>query len=492
MITEKKSSVLVIGGGFAGMYAALAASEAGAAVTVLCKGRVGSSGNSTIAMSVHRFAPDAPGLREEYRERFLRSAAGIPDAETGEYFVNYAAAAMEKLRSYGLPLHFRTKTEAGEEHPYLACCDPKRGIILTRALRSYLEEHTAVRMVENTMAADLLTVNGAVCGVLALRDGELVSYPADAVVLACGGAGHIYADTNNTADITGDGYAMALRVGLPLRDMEFVQFYPYRIVSPGVADIFPDIFDHGAVYRNGRGERFMEKPEYPRREQENRDIVARAMYDEGEVWLDLSACEPEYLQKECPNIAEMYRTHPGEKLIVRPMAHFFMGGIPLRPDCSAELRGLYVCGEVTGGLHGANRLAGSALTECVLFGSRAGKEAAAYAGKTSAPDCENAAGTLAAEYPAPGEDDLKALRRRLGETMAKNVSLIRNEKGLSEAQAELSEIEKEFSAVHPDNLKAWLELRNMLLTAKVVTDAAMKRKESVGAHCRREGEDREK
>lgn len=481
---KEKSSVLVIGGGFAGMYAALSASKEGSSVRILCKGRVGNSGNSTIAMSVHRFAPDSPGLREEYRANFRKSGAGVPDTETGDYFVDHAAEAMEKLRTYAFPLYFRCREEDGKEYPYLACCDPKKGIILTRAIRKYIDENTSIQVEENTAAIEIIHINGTVCGVLALRDNTILYYPADAVILAAGGGGHIFADTNNTADITGDGYALAVRAGLCLRDMEFIQFYPYRIVSPGVADIFPDIFEHGAVYRNDRGERFMDQPQYPRKELENRDVVARAMHFEQEVWLDLSGCDMDYLQRECPNIYEMYRNHPDKPLTVRPMAHFFMGGVPLKTDCSTEIKGLYACGEVTGGLHGANRLAGSALTECVVFGQIAGAEASRWAQENTAPEAFDAAEETARTYPLVGTDDLRPLRKRLGEVMAENVSLIRSEQGLRIAANELSLIREDFLKLRPSVLKDWFELRSMIITAEQVVSAAQKRKDSIGSHFR--------
>ena len=133
-----KADVLIIGGGLAGMYSALAAAESGTAVRILCKSKTGGSGNSVVAMSVHRFAPDAPDLREDYRRRFLASGAGQQDAEIAAFFVDHAAAAMERLRGLGLPLEYRTLSENGGEYPYLACCSPKQGRILTKAVREKL------------------------------------------------------------------------------------------------------------------------------------------------------------------------------------------------------------------------------------------------------------------------------------------------------------------------------------------------------------------
>ena len=477
------SAVLVIGGGLAGMYAALAARQRGVDVTLLSKGRTGGSGSSVVAMSVHRFAPDAPGLREDYRQRFRASSAGVQDPEVAAFFVDHAAQAMEDLKAWQLPLVYRTLPEGDGQYDYLACCDPKQGRILTQALRDRVDADAGIRVEDGVTVCDLLWEDGRVQGAVALCGQELRVYPAGAVVLACGGAGNVYAATSNTSDLTGDGYCMAARCGLPLRDMEFVQFYPYRIYAPRRADIFPDIFDHGAVFRNARNIRFMDDPKYPKKELENRDVVARAMFPEEGVHLDLTDCDMDYLERECPNIARMYREFPGQPLLVRPVAHFFMGGISLQKDCTTDLAGLYACGEVTGGLHGANRLAGSALTETVLFGRIAGLGAADYAAAHPAvPVSAGAEERAIADYPIPGEDTLADLKTRLRQIMWDRVSVVRTKEGMEQALRELETIRADFSVRRPADLKAWMQLRNLLFTAEAVTKAALRRPESLGAH----------
>ena len=191
------SDVLIIGGGLAGMYSALAAAESGAAVRILCKSKTGGSGNSVVAMSVHRFAPDAPGLREDYRRRFLASGAGQQDAELAAFFVDHAAAAMERLRGLGLPLEYRTLSENGGEYPYLACCSPKQGRILTKAVREKLNEYPNIAVEDGVTVCDILTENGRAQGVLALCGGEMRVYPAKTMILCCGGAGNVYAATTS-------------------------------------------------------------------------------------------------------------------------------------------------------------------------------------------------------------------------------------------------------------------------------------------------------
>ncbi len=481
MVWAEKSEVLVIGGGLAGMYAAIEAHRAGRKVRILSKGKVGGSGSSLVSMSVHRFAPKEPGLQEDYRRRFLASGEGEQDLRVAEMLIQQGADTVEALREFGLPLEYRgIETPSGTYH-YLACCKPKRGRLLTRELRDYLLANTDAVLDEDVMAFDLVKASGSILGVLAERDGRVVYYPADAVVLAAGGAGNIYRYTSNTTDLTGDGYAMALRAGLRLVGMEFVQFYPYRICTPRRADIFPDVFSHGAVFRNEKGERFMES--YPMKELENRDVLARALYRQKRVYLDLTACDWAYLERECPNIADMARKFLDQPLEVRPMAHFFMGGIPLEPDCSTAIKGLFACGEVTGGLHGANRLSGSALTEAALFGRIAGREAAAGG------PCLRDAGAERAELEkllalVGGVDRTGELpeRQTLRENMWAAASVERNMEDLRRLHAFLEEMEAQLDRAAPQPLRQWLELRNMTAVSKAVTEAALQRPESLGAH----------
>ncbi len=475
--------VLVIGGGLAGMYAALAVRRAGQPVTVVSKGKVGNSGNSAVAMSVHRFAPEAPGLREDYRRRFTASAAGVADPEIGAFYVQNGARAVRAVKEeLHAPLELRCLPEGGKDWPYLACCQPKLGIHLTRYLGALLRRDPGVELQEGETAFDLVKApDGAVAGVLTEKGGAIFYRPAAAVVLAAGGAGRVYARTSNTLDITGDGYAMARRAGLPLRDMEFFQFYPYRIFRPQVADIFPDLFEHGAVFRNEKGERFMER--YPMKELENRNVLARAMYGQGRVFLDLTDCDMAYLERECPRIFAMYRNFPGEPMELTPVAHFSMGGVPLRTDCATEMPGLFACGEVTGGLHGANRLAGSALTECALFGPIAGKSAAAFAAGASAPAADAAAlSALLGELPEQGTEDLLPLRERLRRRMWEDASVVRSAAALPGLLAELGEMEEALRRARPEKLRSWLELRSLLCTSQAIVQSAMSRKESIGAH----------
>lgn len=474
------ADVLVVGGGLAAMYAAVHAAKAGQKVVLLSKKKAGLSGASLVSMSVHRFAPHAQALRDEYIRNFMASGKGINDPGLLKELVMEGGRQVEALREYGLPLHFKTMDFQGRPEAYLACCAPKSGRLLTCPMRQYIETKTGVTIMDGYMAVDLTVQDGQVKGLIAEKDQLLYTIEAKAVVLATGGAGYIYESTSNTSDLTGDGYAMAVRAGLELRDMEFVQFYPYRVYTPVQFDIFPDIFTYGARFLNEKGERFMEA--YPKKEQENRDVLARCMFRQAEVALDLSGCDPVYLEKECPNIFEACHKFRDRRFLARPVAHFMMGGIPLKADCATGIRGLYCCGEVSGGLHGANRMAGSALTETAVFGPAAGIRAAEFAAGCKAVG--SARDTFDYDVPEPGREDVTEVRQALRKMMWSTVSLMRTESALGEACREIERLEQRLLQTRPADLRRWFECRNMLVTAKCVADSAMLRNESRGAHAR--------
>ena len=187
----------------------------------------------------------------------MNRGQGINDSRLIELLIEQGANQVEALEDYGLPLLYKTMNIEGKSYRYLACCSPKYGRNLTAPLRSYIETKTNIKMLEGYMALELIVNECKVRGVIVEKDNILYFLEANAIVIATGGAGYVYKSSSNTSDLTGDGYAMALKAGLELRDMEFIQFYPYRVYSPSKMDIFPDIFAHGACYLNEKGERFM-------------------------------------------------------------------------------------------------------------------------------------------------------------------------------------------------------------------------------------------
>jgi len=493
MITQLEHvDIAIVGGGFAAMEAALAVIDEmpEAEIALLSKERIGLSGASLVSMSVHRYAPDESGLREAYRRNFLASSQGIGDPSLLEALINEGSRSLDALEAKGMPFEFKEMSAAnGKSYRCIAHSKQKYGRQITEPMRHYLLKQPRVKALEGYMALDVLTHSGQIIGILAEKKGHFYVQPARAVVLACGGSAFMYKNTSSTRDLTGDGYALALRAGLALQDMEFVQFYPYRIVNPCAANIFPDVFDHGAVFLNEKGERFMDS--FPKKELENRDVLSRMMYAQKEVIFDIRAADQEYIRRECSLIYDLSRKHNTQTFHVKPVTHFIMGGIPLRLDCGTDLPGLFCCGEVTGGLHGANRIAGSALTECAVFGARAGKAAAAFAVNNStdlvsigAQLIRLADKEVLAFCPASGQDDAEEIISGLREIMWEKAALIRKENSLLDAVQAVERLNKQLMNQKPLNLRTWLEARNMLLVSGAVLASAIMRRESRGAHFR--------
>ncbi|WP_274964137.1 FAD-binding protein [Tepidanaerobacter syntrophicus] len=192
---------------------------------------------------------------------------------------------MNNIRKLKIGLNFKEKLIERENYAYFAACKPKIGKYLTIPLSKIIKTKDNINIIEGYMTIQLVTDKNTICGIILENNNRLYFLNAKAVVIATGGGGYSYFQTSNTNDLTGDGYAMALRAGLSLIDMEFIQFYPYRIVYPFRHDIFPEIFSHGAKYLNKKGERFMEK--YPKKELENRDILAREMFFQDELYLNI-------------------------------------------------------------------------------------------------------------------------------------------------------------------------------------------------------------
>jgi aspartate oxidase len=260
--------------------------------------------------------------------------------------------------------------------------------------------------------------------------------------------------------------------------MEFVQFYPYRIYSPMTSDIFPDIFNHGAKFVNHLGQRFMEK--YPKKELENRDVLAREIYAQKEVRLDLSLVDLDFLDKEAPSLARLYEKFSQEPFLVRPVTHFTMGGLCVDSFGQTCVPGLLAAGEVTGGLHGANRLAGHALSETVVFGRRCGLKAAQTALDVSFCHSNMPLPPL----PESGRDELKDIISNLRALMWSKVGLIRDENGLNEALLSIDSLGRELAARKPAHLRAFKKVSRALAMARLIVKAALNRQESRGAHYR--------
>jgi L-aspartate oxidase len=348
-----------------------------------------------------------------------------------------------------------------------------------------------VQFMDRKFVVDLLTLDGRCFGAIMVdeRNSALLAVIARATILASGGLSQIYRYTTNPDVATGDGYAIAYRAGCQLTDMEFVQFHPTTLCVSGAPRflISEAVRGEGAILVNSRGERFMETY-HERKELAPRDVVSRAVAAETErtdsecVFLDLRHLNPALIKRRFPTINERLRGYDidmcKELIPVQASAHFMMGGVKTNLRAETNIRGLYACGEVAcTGVHGANRLASNSLLETLVFSVRAAS-AAAEDINTKIPDV-----ILRMKYGKEREEvaqpDMQAIRDSICNLMWDDVGIVRNAETLKDALARLPQ----YTDLRPA-MRSGFELQNMLEVSLLVTDAALVRQESRGAHYR--------
>jgi succinate dehydrogenase/fumarate reductase flavoprotein subunit len=505
------SDVVVIGGSAAALIAALEARKTGVQVLVVTKGLVGRGGNTIVSGA--GFAAVLPGKdqhdsREQYHADILASGKGI----NLEYLVSIltasSGAAILDLESYGVKFmksngEFVRRTPPGHSQPRQiptvndAVSFHTRGLTITIPLRE-AARRAGIAFLEKTSVIELLhDADGGVCGAAGISTGtsELIQIGAKAVILATGGAGMIYERTNNTADVTGDGYSLALEAGARLVDMEFVQFYPTMAFKPVKIPVSSPLFGDGAVLRNKNLERFMTKYD-PAGDMATRDMMSRAIFSEvnagygveNGVYIDLSAVPISVFEKKHKAIFKYLHAAKidpqKDMLLISPSTHFVMGGIKIDGGCSTGVEGLFAAGEVVGGLHGANRMSGNALTETVVFGKIAGQLAAKHASNMRALPVRAKRSNPATGHRA---GDLREVKKALRRTMWQNASVQRSQETLERALHEIKDYRQELTSLAANSLRQlaeWMELKSMLTVSEAVTRSALLRSESRGSHYR--------
>ncbi len=446
----------------------------------------------------------------------------------------------------------------GHEYPRLAHVGDRTGLEMIRTLQQKvvaLQQEDAVahgdpeamiKVFAETTITRLLTDGGRIAGAFGYirENGQFVLFEAPAVILATGGIGKTFKVTSNSWEYTGDGHALALLAGATLLNMEFVQFHPTHMVWPlSVAGLLvtESVRGDGGVLRNSEGKRFMFgyvpdvfRAQYAETEEEAdrwytdqannrrppellpRDEVARSINAEvkagrgsphGGVFLDIASRRPaEEILRKLPSMYHQFKELADvditkEPMEVGPAQHYVMGGVEVDPDtAAATVPGLFAAGEVTGGMHGSNRLGGNSLSDLVVFGRRAGLGAAAYLDSLSEAGGRPTA--AAAEIAAAQAEALAPLRRTGGEnpytvhaevqqTMSSLVGIIRREDEITRALAELEKLRGRVAQVSAEGGAAYnpgwhlaLDLRNIMLIADCVAQAALERQESRGGHTR--------
>lgn len=481
---------IVVGSGIAGLFTALSIEGRGGRVLVVTKGAL-QEGATRYAQGGIAAALESEDSLQLHESDTIAAGDGICDPETVHILVDEAARRVTDLVRFGV--RFDTKASGGLAYAREAAHSIERvlhaggdatGRHIALALTTAVSK-SKITVMDETFVADLLVDKG-VCGGIVLPDGRRIE--AANVVIACGGAGQLFTYTTNPSVSTGDGIAVALRAGAAVTDIEFFQFHPTAFAGDSQERflISEAVRGAGARVRNDRGEAFLGRYD-ERAELAPRDVVTRAIVaemdrtDSAHVWLDATHLEAGEFQRRFPTIAAYCKEQdcdPESKLIpVSPAAHYLMGGIWTDTWGRTTLPGLYACGEAAcTGVHGANRLASNSLLECVVFASRVAEDI--ITGNPQFPP-EAKHGSMSidrAATPSDVQPDRELLRRMMWE----EVGIRRDDAGLRHARDTLAK----WANAPASGSVSQLETANLVLVGWVMAEAALRRRESRGAHYR--------
>jgi L-aspartate oxidase len=484
-----RTDVLVIGSGAAGLLLALHCAEKGLSVTIATKGTIEESNTAWAQGGVAASLDLEEDSAAAHLADTLAAGAGLCNAEAAALVASEAPERVEELRQLGVAFNLAVTgelaltREAAHSHARTVFSEDATGKAISTTLARKALHHPKVTVVERATAVALI-VNDEHChGAWVFSDGTLLQIASScATALATGGVGQVYARTTNPPGATGDGLQLGVAAGAALADVEFVQFHPTALAVAGAPALLVSeaARGEGGILINNDGKRFCFDVD-PRGELAPRDVVARAIYREMQrtgsgVWLDLRPIgTPKHIRTRFPNIAAAcarFGVDIGtEPIPVGPAAHYHMGGVITDLYGRTTVRSLYAVGECAcTGLHGANRLAGNSLAECLVFACRA------------ADDISGAVATNGTFRPADAPTSVTAMDRvePLQALMWEAASVVRNGNDLRALQHKLSS----WPLTQWPLSRAALESRALLNAAHYITRAALVREESRGAHFR--------
>lgn len=488
---------LIVGSGIAGLRAAIELGRYGT-VLLASKGQPAesSTGFAQGGIAVSLGPNDSPDL---HAKDSLEAGKGLCVEEAVWALVSEGVERVRELIKWGARFDrdergYIFAREAAHSHArILRAHGDATGVEILRVLLQQVSRLPTVSPIEGYALEDLAVVGGICEGAwMRAPDQSLVLVRARTVLLATGGAGRLYLRTTNPSLTTGDGIAAAYRAGADVMDMEFVQFHPTALqMKDRPALLLTEAMrGEGALLRNESGEAFMARY-HPHRELATRDTVSRAIWEEarktrGEIYLDLTHLDARFVAERFPTI---HRTCLGyglditrSPIPVGPAAHFMIGGVRTDLNGASSIPGLYAAGEVAcNGAHGANRLASNSLLEGLVFGARAGEAARKWAeshtptpSKIKPPSKEEGAGRRR-NVSISIQNDLAGL-------MWENAGIVRSESSLREALQGILKLEERHRAASPEGEN--LEMKNLLLCARLVVESAVSRTQSIGAHFR--------
>jgi succinate dehydrogenase / fumarate reductase flavoprotein subunit len=520
-----ETDVLVIGAGGAGMYAAIEAARRGCRVLLVDRSLIGRGGATVMAQMTVAVAlgSETPDHWRHHYDDTLAAGRGLCAEPLARLLCEEGPDCIREMDQWGVGWARRdgriVQAQApGHDRPRCVYVDfLNTGPAVSKTLRTVVNRTGGIRKAGDLAVVDLLCVGGEVVGAAALHvtTGAPVTIAAKATVVATGGLTRLYRRNSASANMGGDGYALALRAGATLVDMEFVQFFPIGHLAPRLIGMDPIMWDPfryklGGRLLNGHMEEFTSR--YGSDESGKyvltRDLATYAIIKEveagrgsphGGAWLSFEHCPPPALREAFgPVIDRLAHNHidlTRMPIEVAPIAHYHMGGITADARMETEVPGLYAAGEAVGGANGANRLSGNAITEAVVFGRRAGRSAAERAARITAqpfrPEASRPAlDLITAEGPDSGPNTAEMLET-LRAIMADDVGPLRDAARLTRALDRIDELtralgDRPFGDRTTFDLSRleWFDLRNMLLVARVVAATALAREESRGAHQR--------
>lgn len=522
---QVETDVLVIGSGAAGMYAAIEAARAGCRVFLIDRSLIGRGGATVMAQMTVAVAlgEETPDHWSHHYQDTLTAGRGLCNEPLSRLLCEQGPECIRQMDAWGIGWarkdgHIAQAFAPGHDRPRCVYVDfLNTGPAVSKTLRTVTYKTKGVDRAGDLCVIDLLKTGGEVRGAVAwhVGSGGPVVISAKATIVATGGLTRLYRRNSASANMGGDGYALCLRAGAPLIDMEFVQFFPIGHLAPRLIGMDPIMWDPfryklGGKLLNSRGEEFTkaygvaEDGKYV----VTRDVGTYAILKEveagrgsphGGAYLSFQHVPEIQLREAFGPVIDRLAANGIDltkmPVEVAPIAHYHMGGVPTDAQMQTELPGLLVAGEAVGGANGANRLSGNAITEALVFGRQAGRAAAARVKNMKiipAPrDAARAAIDLIRVDAPKDAPNPAAMVQRLQAVMSDDVGPLRTDASLKRALATIDELagalgERPFGDAGRFDMQRldWFDLRNMLTVARCVTQAALNRTESRGAHQR--------
>jgi len=527
-VEVSRHDIVLVGGGGAGLRAAIAAVEADPKLSVACVSKLYPMRSHTVSAEggAAGVARDDDNL-DLHAYDTLKGSDFLADQDAVEVFVEAAPKELVQLEHWGCPWsrekdgRVSVRAFGGMTTKRTWYATDKTGFHMLHALFQTSLKYDRIVRYDEYFATKILVENGRAVGVAAfdMRTGKMHAMLGRSVILCTGGAGRIFPFTTNAAVKTGDGMALAYRAGVGLKDMEFVQYHPTGLPGTGIL-ITEASRGEGGYLKNNKGERFLIEYDYGvggKAELGPRDMVSRAEMREFQagrgfkgpygdyVHLELMHLGEEKINKRIPFVRELAKNYVGldpvfEPIPVRPVVHYMMGGVDTDIDGAAELPGLFAAGECACvSINGANRLGSNSLTECLVFGARSGRAAAEFSKSSMAGDERNALDQARSEEARlerlrgkHGGEKIAQIRRELNLATESGCGVFREEESLRAGLDTVVQLKGRYadiglsdrSLIFNTEVVQALELGNMLDVAEAVVLSAVNRRESRGAHTR--------